>query len=124
MSRRLLLYLSLVFLPAWGASARPVSPFGVSAGLRVRDGEPVVRVSFTVPEDHVLYAERLRFETEDGTPVTPLRIPGPNVARDKVSGREKRMYDRSFAADFRLDPAFLTNFVVKFQGCSNSACYF
>ena len=37
-----------------GAAAgadRPRSPFGVEAGLRMREGQPVLRVSFKVPDD-------------------------------------------------------------------------
>ena len=124
--------LKLLFLVAGGLSLafvaagdeRPRSPFGVEAALRVRDGERVLQVNFTVPPDHVLYAERLRFETGDGTAVIPAKIPAPNFITDKATGKEKKLYDRSFAADFKMDPALLTNLVVKFQGCSNSACYF
>lgn len=122
---KLFLLLTFFGLAAIAAQAeRPPSPFGVAAVLRVRDGLPVVRVNFTVPEDHVLYADRLRFETGDGEPVLPVKIPAPYVARDKATGKEKKMYDRGFAADFNFDAALLTNLVVKFQGCSNSACYF
>ena len=105
-------------------AARPPSPFGVQAVLHSHEGTPAVRFSFEVPSDHVIYAERLHFETEDGQTLTPLRMPTPVVAQDKATGREKQMYDRPFSAEFKLDAAAPLNLVVKFQGCSNSACYF
>ena len=105
-------------------AGRPPSPFGLGAVLHEHEGASAVRFNFEVPADHVLYAERLHFETEDGVVLTPLRMPAPVVAQDKATGHEKKMYDRSFSAEFKLDQPFPVNLVVKFQGCSNSACYF
>ncbi len=125
MNQKLPLLLSLLFVSCLTARAdRPPSPVGVTASLRTDAGQSVVRVQFTVPPDHVLYAERLRFETGDGAILTPSEIPAPLLARDKVTGRERNMYNRSFVADFRLESPLLTNLIVKMQGCSNSACYF
>jgi thiol:disulfide interchange protein len=123
-SRLWLACLGLLFAVSALAQLPRRSPFQVDASLRVRDGEPVLRVQFGVPADHVLYSERLRFESGDGNQITPLRIPAPLVSRDKATGKEKRMYDRSFAADLKVTSPALTNLVVKFQGCSNAACYF
>jgi thiol:disulfide interchange protein len=123
--RTLLLSLGVVSGLTQSAQAeRPISPFKLSAALETRDGAAVARFQFTVPPDHVIYAERLRFETEDGTELTPVNIPAPVVAIDKVTGKEKRMYDRAFAADVKLDMPLPVNLMIKFQGCSNSACYF
>ena len=102
---------------------RPPGPFGLNATLRTQGDASLVRFEFLVPADHVLYAERLKFETEDGAPLTPSKIPDPVVARDKATGHESKLYDRSFAAEFRLSP-LPASLLVKFQGCSNSACYF
>jgi thiol:disulfide interchange protein len=123
----LALHLGVLFGLGCGLEAqaeRAPSPFGVSASLRLREGQPVLRVLFAVPEQHVIYADHLRFEAADGTSLTPARLPAPVVARDKATGKERKMYDRPFAADFRLGDRVLTNLVVKLQGCSNSACYF
>ena len=109
---------------ATARAERPPSPFLLSASLRQQETTTVVRFDFTVPPDHVLYAERIHFETEEGTELTPLRMPAPLIAQDKATGHEKRMYDRPFTVDLKLDMALPVNLVVKFQGCSNSACYF
>ena len=80
----------------------------------------MVQFHFEVPPDHVLYAARLKFETEDGTSLVPWKIPEPVVAQDKSSGEQKSMYDRAFVAELKLD-SLPTRLLVKFQSCSNSA---
>ena len=96
----------------------------MTATSEVCDGEAVVRVNFTVPPGHVLYAERLKFETSEGMAITPANIPEPSLITDKATGKEKALYDQSFTVDLKPGSTDITNFVVRFQGCSNSACYF
>src|SRR5688572_6648855 len=72
MKRKLFLLLSLLFVSSVRASLDTLpSPFGVTASLHRGSSEPLVRLHFTMPPDHVIYAERLRFETEDGTTLSP-----------------------------------------------------
>jgi thiol:disulfide interchange protein len=115
----------LVFfaLLAVGAYADPpASPFGLTASLASSNGLPLVAFHFDVPPGHVLYAERLAFQTEDGQALKPVSIPDPVLHHDEVSGDEKKVYDHPFSAALQIDlPLTL---VVKMQGCSNSACYF
>ncbi len=103
---------------------QPTSPFGVSASMEERGGAPVVRLEFEVPSEHVLYPDRLRFETGDGKTLTPLTIPEPVIHTNEATGQVKKVYDRSFAAEIKLDSPLPVKLTVKFQGCSNSACYF
>ena len=125
-----LLHILVPVIALWNGVApsaraqRPESPFKVLAVMETLDGMPVARFNFVVPPEHVIYAERLRFETEEGAELTPANMPAPVVAIDKVTGHEKRMYPGAFAADVRLTMPLPVNLVVKFQGCSNSACYF
>lgn len=103
---------------------RPRSPFIVSPVVKtVAATGTTVRVRFEIPPEHVLYSERLKFLNDEGTAIVPSRIPGPVIAVDKFDGHEKRMYSNSFEAELVL-PLLPTNLIVKFQGCSNSACYF
>jgi thiol:disulfide interchange protein len=88
------------------------------------NGAAYVVFQFHVPPDHVLYAERLAFQTADGQPIQPLSIPNPVMHHDQVSGEEKKVYDTPFAATLKIDSVLPLNLLVKFQGCSNSACYF
>jgi thiol:disulfide interchange protein len=102
----------------------PTSPFGVTASMEPRAGAPMVRLDFVVPPGLVLYPDRLHFETADGRVLTPLTMPEPVLHRSEVTGQEKLVYDRPFSAELKLDSVLPVNLVVKFQGCSNSACYF
>jgi thiol:disulfide interchange protein DsbD len=105
-------------------AAPPTSPFGVTASMEPVAGAPIVRLAFVVPPGLVLYPDRLHFETADGKVLTPLTIPAPVIHKSEVTGQEKLVYDHSFSAELKLDSALPVNLVVKFQGCSNAACYF
>ena len=100
------------------------SPFVVTATMALSNDVPRATFTFQVPPEHVLYADRLAFETEDGSKLTPASIPGPVAHRDSITGRERAGYDRTFTADLDLQARLPLTVVVRFQGCSNSACYF
>jgi thioredoxin:protein disulfide reductase len=107
-----------------GRAAQPPTPFGVTGELRKTDGESRVRFQFTVPAEHILYADRLKFETEGGDPLEGVNLPLPVVFVDPVSEHEKKGYTNSFAAEVRLAQPLPLQLLVKYQGCSNGACYF
>lgn len=109
----------LLLVAATAVCGAPASPFGVAATLETRDGAPAVRFQFTVPPDHALYPSRLAFETGDGRPLAPLSIPGPAAHRDRITGEEKQVYDRSFAAEFNIGAPPPAVLIVRLQGCSN-----
>jgi len=102
----------------------PPSPFGLKAMLALSNGAPQVIFKFEVPAGHVLYAERLAFQTEDGQVVKPLSIPDPVLLHDEVSGQDKEVYDAPFSAALKLDSALPWKLLVRFQGCRNAACFF
>lgn len=105
-------------------AALPSSPFAVTASMERDVSAPVVKFGFTVPPGLVLYPDRLHFETADGKELIPLTIPEPVLHTNEASGQVKKVYDRSFAAELKLDSSLPMDLVVKFQGCSNAACYF
>ncbi len=114
----------LCLIASWAARAeRPPSPIGVAATLEQRAGVPWVRLDFQLPPEHVLYAERLKFQSGDGTLLAPSKRGEPIVAVDKATGHETRLYNHAFVAELKLE-ALPMELIVKFQGCSNSACYF
>ncbi len=100
------------------------SAFAIAGRTQAGANETVIHLDFSVPPDHVIYADRLHFETADGAALEPVRMASPEVAVDKATGKEKKMFHRAFDVDLRLGQPPLTNFVVRMQGCSNSACYF
>lgn len=117
-----LLIIGLVLLASLPALAsRPRSPFGVTVGWQTNADQSVVRVRFDVPTDCVLYSDRLHFETADGRELSPTQMPEPVVMVDKATGHEKKLYNQAFNVDL---PPVTGELVVKFQGCSNSACFF
>ena len=116
------LFLMLTLLMAAGGKtfAAPRSPFGVAVSAPAGG---VVRVNFTVPDQCVLYPERLHFEKADGTALAVANMPAP-VTEIDPTGHEKQVYTNAFAVDLKLDAALPLALVVKFQGCSNAACFF
>jgi thioredoxin:protein disulfide reductase len=102
----------------------PQGPFGPKAALTSTNGVAYVTFSFQVPREHVLYAERLKFQTPDGESLKPISIPEPVRHQDESSGQEKLVYDSAFSATLKLERPLPMELMIKFQGCSNSACYF
>ena len=84
-------------------------------------GSEGLKVDFALPTNCVLYAERLHFQTSDGEEIAPSYIPTPTILVDKATGHEKKLYDRNFRVFLKPMSGDL---VVKFQGCTNAACYF
>jgi thiol:disulfide interchange protein len=113
----------LIVAPA-SSPAAPPSPFALNATMTLSNQAAWVTFDFRVPPDHVLYAERLAFLDADGQPLKPASIPEPLMHLDAVSGQQKLVYDQPFSATLKVGPPLSSGLLVKFQGCSNSACYF
>ena len=102
----------------------PPSPFIVTAAMETREAMPTVRFKFEVPPEHIIYFDRLHFISGRGEPLIPADIPTPLVFQDKVTGHEKKGYNQNFSAVVKIEQSLPQDIMVKFQGCSNSACYF
>lgn len=100
------------------------SPFGISVALRPAPDQALVQVRFEVPPECVLYAERLHFLSAAGAELSPARLPEPVVEPDPVSGKQKRVYAHSFTADLKRGDLAENRLGIKFQGCTNGACFF
>ncbi|MGH7973592.1 MAG: protein-disulfide reductase DsbD domain-containing protein, partial [Limisphaerales bacterium] len=114
----------LICLCAGVARAAGPSPFVVQATMASSNGAARVLVHFEVPAQHVLYASRLSFGIENGPSLQPVSIPAPITHQDSVTGREQLGYDHPFTVQLALPNPLPDTLWVKFQGCSNSACYF
>ena len=119
-------YLSLLLLAVVTplVAFNKTSPFGVSAELTTPESVPIVRVKFEVPEGLILYSDQLHFQNDKGEDFTVVRIPAPLTKQDIATGHEKKVYDRGFSVDLKLPEQLPSKLVVKFQGCTNGACYF
>lgn len=100
------------------------SPFGVTATLQPHDGLTSIEVAITIPKNHHLYTDRLRFEIDD-KPVD-FQLPAPSIVPDKFSGESKAVFTRSFIAvrDLDLPPSSQLTLKMHLQGCDDSNCYF
>jgi len=118
---------AVAFLPA-AIQADDLSsrdPFGVSVvAAKDASGSNVLRVNFTMPPGCVLYVDRLHFRTADGAEIQPLKMPEPVLETDKVTGKPRQVYLRDFSV--AVNPSDLPDhqLAVKFQGCTNDACFF
>ena len=121
--RRILALALLLLAPALQAARAP-SPFKLSATLATNAAATVVRFAFAIPPDHRLYADHLHFLNAQGDELIPAKIPTPVAAVDQVTGQKKHFYNQDFTAEIRLEDSLPAGLTVKFQGCSNSACYF
>ena len=120
---KLLLLWAVIWL-AQAGQAREPSPFRLTASLDTNVSTSTVLFAFEVPPGHMLYADHLHFLNDKGDELVPVGIPVPVAAADPITGQEKHFYDRAFVAAIRVDAPLPASLVVKFQGCSNSACYF
>jgi len=101
------------------------SPFTITPRLQTDHGRGELLVTFTVPTNHVLYADKLRFEIAEQGAV-PFTTPEPYVIKDKFSGKEKKVFGDSFTAACTLPepPQSDLIFKVHFQGCDPANCFF
>ncbi|HTB84184.1 MAG TPA: cytochrome c biogenesis protein CcdA [Candidatus Sulfotelmatobacter sp.] len=123
----------LFLLPAFLAGAAVLraddlstrSPFGISIATATNDaGEKILRADFTIPQECVLYYDRLHFRTISGDEVAPLAMPKPLTETDKVTGKEKKIYEQNFSVELRPVDFPGRKVAIKFQGCTNDACFF
>lgn len=120
--------LLLVLAGGWSvlpALAAAESPFEVSARFEEHDGRPGVRVSFSQPPDHYLYADSIRVSAPPGVEWIPVEPPLPVRKLDKHSGEEMDVFDRPHERLYILpSPVPSLEIEVAFQGCDPAVCYF
>jgi len=122
-----LLLVAVAFLPvaADADETSTRSPFGIAVvATNGAGGSKILRVDFTVPPECVLYFDRLHFRTADGVEVQPLKMAESVLETDKVTGKPRNVFLKNFSAE--VNPADLPDhrLAVKFQGCTNAACFF
>jgi thiol:disulfide interchange protein DsbD len=101
------------------------SPFGIAVTeMNGETGAKILRVDFTVPAQCVLYFERLHFRTADGVEIQPLKMPEPLLETDKVTGKPRKVYVSDFSVEVNSTDLPDRRLMVKFQGCTNDACFF
>ena len=105
------------FFIAAPAAAPFASPFVVAAARDVFEGQPAVRLDFTVPADHHLYSG-FSAAAPSGAALAPLSVPKPDTNNP---GDFEPSYTRSFSA-YYVPPA-ADSIVVAYQGCAGNVCF-
>jgi thioredoxin:protein disulfide reductase len=108
---------------ALALAAAEESPFAVSVTNQATATGTVLQVSFQVPPNCVLYADRLHFLTAEGNEITPLSIPEPVMEWDKTRQTNRGVYEHSFCVAVPALAQTNQQLILKLQGCTNGACF-
>ncbi len=102
------------------------SPFAVTPRLELEHGERVLKVAFTVPTNHVLYADKLAFRLATNDAPVTFELPAPKTITDKFTSHEKQVFTQSFEANYPLtgSPKRDLQLTIHFQGCDEANCFF
>ncbi len=123
--RKLVPALLCLFLPLAAPAEKSSSPFGVNVAVEESDGGPVIKLSFSVPAGHFLYADHLKVTAAGDMALNPVSVPAPSVIDDKFSGEKKKVYDRDFEMIYRPGDRFEElGLQVELQGCNDTVCFF
>ncbi len=101
-------------------------PFSVSTVMQKADnGETVLSVSFTVPKQHHLYADRIKVDTAGNIELVPKDIPRPEQKPDQFTGETTGVYehDVTFLYTVRGGSGAPLEIAVSYQGCSETTCF-
>ncbi len=103
------------------------SPFKLDARLEKTNDSLFVRLAFSIPEGHYLYADDLEVVATNHVTLAPFAVPEPMTIQDKFLNEPKRVYDRSFTLVYQVgDPRRRKpiDLRVAFQGCNQEVCFF
>ena len=127
MNRVALPFLLVLVLIAPAVQGQFADPFSVLAVLEGDPSQPILRISFTVPQEHYLYDDMLQVQPAEGIQLEPLNIPKPKRALDHITNTEKDLYKQDFALTYRVAgfiPGEPLSVDVSYQGCSGTVCFF
>ena len=102
------------------------SPFIISPRIVVANEKAVLRVQFTVPAQHYLYADELQIRWLDNSPLPAIHLPQSNAVFDQFSKSPKHVFDQSFVAEceFATRPLDSLRLEIRYRGCDEANCYF
>lgn len=102
------------------------SPFTVTPRVQTANGVTELRVAFTIPTNHVLYADKLSLHVTGDELAGAFALPVAAEIKDKFSGKQKKVFAQSFEASRPLAGGLAKDLTlsVHFQGCDEANCYF
>ncbi|MBA4386528.1 MAG: hypothetical protein C0404_01025 [Verrucomicrobia bacterium] len=119
--------LMLVGLNVFAGVPAGKDPFKVKAVLgRGTGDETVLTVSFSVPEKHYLYADKIKISIPGGPELAPKDIPEPKKKHDDLLDADVQTYGHDTSLVYTLKNAVSGKPVdveVKYQGCGENLCY-
>ncbi len=120
--RRIFLLAFLAPVAAWAFGSDPFEP---EVRLDETGAPPMVRVSFHVPPQHILYADELKISA-DNAQLVAVDPPPPESILDHFTGEQKDVFNADVrfvfnVADPKPDTLKLT---VRYQGCDDKVCFF
>ena len=119
-SRRIHCGVALWVCAAAAAAAHAQSPFGLKVErLALADEQAEVRITLSVPSNHLIYAETFKVSA------APLNVPAPEQKPDPVNpSQQVGVYARPFKSLWRVAPLRDgTALTVAYQGCDDAVCF-
>ena len=108
--------------PCW---AQGKSPFAVRASLSTEGARTNLSVTFIIPQNCHLYADRMSVTALDGAVILATTVPAAKIVRDTFSDSDARIYDRdvTFAYSVQSAPGNVVDVDVEYQGCNETLCF-
>lgn len=116
----------IFFLISFNLAAMGQAPFTVAAALDVSNtGETLLSVSFSMPNHHYLYGDRIKVEAPHHVKLLPKKIPPTTDKRDELSGTTIAVYAQNTTLIYAITgkPDYPLNINVTYQGCDETMCF-
>jgi len=108
-------------------SSVPTDPFATSATLEHQTaGGLLLKVTFTVPQEHYLYNDSLRVETTGPARLQPQPAPPAHKKLDPITQQEVQVYEQNVTLLYDVEaPPTLKSLAlsISHQGCNKNLCY-
>lgn len=123
--------LTAVFLAVAAFVAMPCraqQPFAVTAELKAGTGggSNIVALSFSIPENHHIYADEITVQARDGAALVPWAVPEPEEKPDpSQDGVPARMYGKPVVLEYAVGevPGQTLAIKVGYRGCNDRMCF-
>ena len=112
-------YLYVVILLAMCCTSWAQGPFAVDA---IISDDSSLRVSFSVPDKHYLYADKIVVQV-NGQPVKASKAPKSKKKFDQFSEEEVAVYLADAVLEYPLDESGKYRVNVYYQGCNDALCF-
>ena len=101
------------------------NPFSVEAELSHQDTNIALKVSFSVPDKHHLYKDKISVQGPDNVTVTPKNIPDAIKIKDPETGETSLFYEHDVALLYHLGGQLTTplDITVEYMGCNDKICF-